>query len=404
MTRLLMILTTILLIIAILSNCRFAKEEPYLDPRGSLYAERTSCQTCHRSVSDQFNETSHFHTSSVFKGEGLDLSEAPVTFDFSEHLRVEIQKRDSQIFQVAYSGNTELQASPFNIIFGSGEKAQTYAYWNDGGLFQLPLSYYTTIAAWANSPGFPENRANFERAIISRCLECHSSYSKEKLVKSGPLKVTKQVVKGSILFGIDCQRCHGPAARHVEFHTENAGEKQPRYIQTFKSLSRQQKIDVCAVCHSGNDQLTQRSTFGFKPGDTLSNFYYPRYTSSGTEDDVHGKQFQMMAASACFIKSDMDCSTCHDPHRSGNELPAALVQKCLDCHKGQKHPDIDQKGTALLNNCIDCHMPLQASRQIHFQVAGKDQKEPYMLRNHKIGIYQKETELILSYLRKIGEK
>jgi hypothetical protein len=75
-------------------------------------------------------------------------------------------------------------------------------------------------------------------------------------------------------------------------------------------LSREQKLDACAVCHSGNDLTTQKSTFLFQPGDTLSNFYFPEFGSSSTAPDVHGKQMQLLAGSACFQNSNtLDCTS-----------------------------------------------------------------------------------------------
>lgn len=393
------IVSLIGLLILCLSQCTGTNESSNADLRGTEYAEPSSCISCHRSITDNYQETSHFHTSSAFDVSNVDTTDVQKkVFRFSDHLKVQIEKRGNKIYQVSFSDETELEARPFDVVFGSGEKAQTYGYWSKNGLFQLPLSYYTTIESWANSPGFPADRPNFQRAIVSRCLECHSSFADHKLVKTGPLSVNKEVVEGSVLYGIDCQRCHGPAAEHVQFHRDNPDEKVARFMTTFKELSRQQKIDQCAVCHSGNDQLTQRSTFEFQPGDTLANFYYPQYTSGTKEDDVHGKQLQMMAASACFIKSDMNCSTCHNPHKSGKELTEVLIQKCKNCHQTVEHPQLSGAGSALLSNCIDCHMPLQESRQISFQVNGSTQKEPYLLRNHKIGIYEAESKRVLRYL------
>jgi len=40
---------------------------------------------------------------------------------------------------------------------------------------------------------------------------------------------------------------------------------------------------------------------------------------------VHGNQYQLFTASACFRKSkDMNCSSCHNPHTTERNNLAAL--------------------------------------------------------------------------------
>src|SRR5690606_40297129 len=64
----------------------------------------------------------------------------------------------------------------FDIVVGSGRKGQSYLYWRSDLLFQLPISHWTGIG-WANSPGYRDGGANFNRPVPPRCLECHSTYA-----------------------------------------------------------------------------------------------------------------------------------------------------------------------------------------------------------------------------------
>src|SRR6185503_20539489 len=63
----------------------------------------------------------------------------------------------------------------FDIVLGSGRKGQTYAFWKEDQLFQLPVSYWTELGEWVNSPGYPDGSAIFTRPITPRCLECHAT-------------------------------------------------------------------------------------------------------------------------------------------------------------------------------------------------------------------------------------
>ena len=398
--RLLCIYFTIGVLVLALSKCSDLKDQRSKDIRGPEYADQKSCVKCHKDVSASFSETAHFHTSAPVTSDLKGLGAGENTFAFNDSLKVVVEKRDDRMFQVAYFNNREIEAHQFDIAFGSGEKAKTFAYWEQNSLFQLPLTYYSSINKWTNSPGFAENEINFKRAIVSRCFECHSSFAETRIVKTGSLSVSEEVVKGAVLYGIDCQRCHGPSSQHVRFHEENPEEKDAKYMTRIAGMSRQQKIDMCAVCHSGNDLQTQKSTFSFAPGDTLSDYYFPQYSRSRKEPDVHGNQYGMLAASACFIRSDMDCSSCHNTHLTEKNNQVLFAQRCMTCHDANTHPptgNLDQ--AALKNNCIDCHMPVKPSRLITFQLAGKSQKTPYPLRSHQIAVYPEETQKIITYLK-----
>ncbi len=86
-------------------------------------------------------------------------------------------ERDSSFYQVNYHFGTEKTARRIDIIVGSGIMGQSYLYWMQNRLFQLPVSYFGAANKWSNSPGFP-NEAIFDRFITSRCLECHSTFAK----------------------------------------------------------------------------------------------------------------------------------------------------------------------------------------------------------------------------------
>ena len=104
--------------------------------------------------------------------------------------------------------------------------------------------------------------------------------------------------KETIVYGIDCERCHGPAKKHVEFHLKNPNVKVANSITSFKTLNRQQKLDACALCHAGNDGMKLKSRFEFKPGDNLSEFFRETKSINDTTNiDVHGNQYRLMAQS-----------------------------------------------------------------------------------------------------------
>jgi hypothetical protein len=350
---------------------------------------------CHRDIVNSYTHSNHYKTSSAVNPRDLkkrtDSLKGRVCFTDTGCVRME--EKDGAAFQSYWVNDRETVSEKFDIAFGSAEKAQTYGYWKENKLYQLPLSWFTSIHSWANSPGFPIGRAHFGRVIESRCFECHASYIGRELVPSGALTVSENLDSNSIVYGINCERCHGPALNHVTFQQENPAAKEGRYITSIKSLSRQQQLDVCAMCHSGNDQETQRTLFAFVPGDTLSHFYYPDFGLSKPLPDVHGKQMQLLRSSRCFRESQLTCTTCHDSHRQEGNAMAGFIAKCMGCHQNSAHAAGMMKAgepadSSQAGNCISCHMPLQSSKTILFNNGAESKNIPYFIRTHRIAIYK----------------
>lgn len=403
--RLLIVLFTgiLFVIAAFFSECN--NDNPKPDLRGDTYSSETTCANCHKNIHNAYIHTAHFNTSGPIMGNMLQAEAiaASHTFIFNDSLKVNVEKRGDSLYQVAYVSNKPVRAQHLDIVFGANVKAQTYAYWKGNMLNQLPLSYFRIINNWANSPGFPSNGVYYDRPIVTRCFECHGSYAEKKFVQTGAMSVGEELQKNSIIYGIDCQRCHGPAANHVKFHLASPAVKTAKYMVTYRSLNKQLKVNMCAVCHNGNDIKTERSTFSYKPGDNLASFYDPAFGMT-TEPDVHGNQAALLQRSKCYINSNLTCTTCHDVHQQEKHDPLISSQKCLDCHKTETHNFCKMAptlGNKITGKCIDCHMPAIPSRLISFKMSAQNQTSPYLLHTHQIAIYPEQTQQVLALLKTI---
>ncbi|MDF2187315.1 multiheme c-type cytochrome [Paraflavitalea sp. CAU 1676] len=377
------------------------------DLRGAQYAGSSTCANCHRSVYDSYVSTAHFHTSSPATNKTVKGSFSPTdnVFNYTAQAKVVMEDRADGLFQTGYLNGAIQGSYPFDIAIGSGRKAQTYLYWKGGQYFQLPVSYFIPAHSWANSPGFPATHPKFDRVIPSTCFGCHSSMVGIKEVKQQGVTAVESFEDNQVIYGIDCERCHGPAATHVNFHQEHPAEKQAMHIMKMATLNNQAKLDQCALCHSGL-KTPQKSPFEFKPGDVLTDYYYPDFTRStkAEEMDVHGNQYQLFTASACFRKSkDMNCSSCHNPHTTERNNLAALSAKCMTCHApaGQQFCTLQSLPVSTLTQrCIDCHMPEQASNKITLLTNGQSSPTPDLIRTHLIRVYPDETSRIMATLKK----
>src|ERR1035438_9840551 len=155
------------------------------------------------------------------------------------------------------------------------------------------------------SPGYDNpHQEDFRRPVPDECLFCHNGYPRANAIAEG----------------IDCQRCHGPGQAHVASSGRAA-------IVNPARLDRDRQLDVCMQCHFETTSLRlpnairryDRDTFSFRPGDPLTDYeiFFDHAPNSGYDDRLEvAHQAYRLRKSACFLKSNMTCTTCHDPHRA----------------------------------------------------------------------------------------
>ena len=377
------------------------------DPRGDAYAGSATCIKCHSDLYKSYLHTAHYMASMPADMNTVHGSFAKSfnTFNITGSQKVVMEKLDSGMYQSYYQNGKLVERHRFDIVLG-GVKGESYLYWKDNGLNQLPISYFTKQAKWLMSPGYAPGVADFTRIITSRCIECHGSYIATLPTDAQKIDAQEQFDKQSLVYSVDCERCHGPGAQHVEFQTNNPGVKTARYIASFSSLPRARKIDVCAECHSGNKSPMLKSTFFFRPGDTLANFKLPDFARAIDTGhlDVHGNQVQLLESSKCFIHSKMDCGTCHDTHQNQRGNIALYTQKCLGCHNLTNHSYCKIATTLnaklISSNCIQCHMPALFTKVILTSNINQTSSTEILVRSHHIAIYPQKTKKILMMLAK----
>ena len=399
--HILVAITAICLLVLAGSRC-MDKNTASTDPRGEAYAGDATCSNCHKNIHASFLSTAHNKSSSPANRQTVKGNFAPPlnAYFYRPDVKVVMEQRDSGLYEVAYMNGIEKRASRFDIAVGSGRKAQTYLYWDGDKIFQLPVSWSVVANSWVNSPNYPPHQVRFDRNIPIGCFECHGSYIKVTSTEVAGTRIMDNFDKNGLVYGIDCERCHGPAARHALFHETHPGESKARYMVSYSSLSLQQKTDMCAVCHSGIHPTIQ-STFHFTPGDTLDNHFFAPSVATAVDDiDVHGNQTQLMKASQCYIKSaSLTCTSCHDTHTSERNNMVAFSLRCMHCHNNENHNFCTMApalGASITNNCIDCHMPAKPSRLITLLSNGQSSPAPNLVRTHFISIYPEATRRFIA--------
>jgi len=419
-SRALFIISIIAFCIMIFSMCMNETSEPEVLPKDTLpeqttagikkdidfqdFAGSSKCQKCHADIYKDHIQTSHFSTSaqalkrnikgSFKKGENI--------FTYNPDLYVAMEKRDTGLYQVVYYKGEEKIALQFGLTIGSGTKGQSFMRWQDNKLFQLPLTYYSIAGKWANSPGFP-NKVQYERPITARCMECHTTYA--DIISPAEME-PEEFDRNRIILGVDCEKCHGSGAEHVKFYSENPNEKEGKYITNPSKLTRQQNLDLCALCHGGRLERKAPS-FTYAVGDSLSVFFNTNSLNKTGRNyisvDVHGNQYGLMSASKCFLKSNtMTCNSCHDIHRNERGKTELFSTRCQTCHSGEhkKTPQLlTVPESAIKSNCIDCHMALEPSHSIVLNTSGMETPKAAAFRSHFISVYNNETKKFIDSLQ-----
>ncbi len=349
------------------------------------FAGASSCAGCHKDIYDNHIKTAHYLTSAEVSDISVkgNFDSGKNEYAFNRSVLVRMEKRNDAYYQVEYFRDTLKKEKRMDIAVGSGTMGQSFLNWQDNHLFQLPITYFSAARAWSNSPGFPD-RVVFNRVITSRCLECHTTFAK---VISEAHKEPEEFDRNKIIYGIDCEKCHGAAAEHVKFHTAHPGDTSAKFIIDPATFSRQQKLELCAMCHGGRLQKLKPS-FSYIPGEKLSDYFLVDTFPPRTDViDVHGNQYGLLRASKCFKMSGMTCNTCHDPHKNDRGKLAMYSQKCISCHGelnsigGATHRRL---GAQVKTNCVDCHMPLQDSKAISVFLEGDAKPTAAKIRSHFI--------------------
>src|SRR5580698_8044970 len=137
-----------------------------------------ACRSCHQHKVETYYRTAHRLTSQT-----ADKNSVVVGFDeganilktSNPNLFFRMDENEKGFFETAVWGtppDTWSRTERLDLVIGSGGKGQSYLFWNEDDLFQLPLGYSTILSQWINAPGYRDGIAKFDRPIIPRCLEC----------------------------------------------------------------------------------------------------------------------------------------------------------------------------------------------------------------------------------------
>ena len=336
------------------------------------YAGSETCQGCHSEIYQSYFTTPMGRSS----GEVGDGS-FPAPFQPSSFLHPSSGIRyrvygDQTASHVEFANTRPTHGRPafrgskrFEYYIGSGAAARGYIFSADGYWFQSPVSYYSRRQVWDVAPGYEEDkRLDVARPVDRQCLECHASRVQH-------IEGTQNRYRGAPFLegAIGCERCHGPAATHVNRMSAGAESGSMEIVNPAR-LEPVRRDSVCARCHlTGEINVARlgRSPSSFQPADVLSDHTVAFVWSPPKDDGIKViGHFEKLWQSRCKqVSGDrLWCGTCHDPHA----VPPAAKRaehfrtRCLSCHEAKLTSEHAKLAESQGNDCTACHMPKTRAR------------------------------------------
>ncbi len=355
-------------------------------PVASAYSNPVACAACHPAQARTHAQTGMgraFSRATPATLEREDFTTRNTYYHQASDTHYRMIRRGDRFFlrrhQLGYLGaETNVVEKEIHYVMGSGNHARTYLHRTpDNRLLQLPLGWYAEGGgSWAMNPGYDRaDHAGFRREVGFACMSCHNGYP--AMAVAGADAQDAPPVYPVLPEGIDCQRCHGPGAAHIEAASQPSRDsaKIKAAILQPRLLDRNRQLEVCMQCHLETTSFSLphavlrlgRGVFSYSPAEPLSAYAIHFDHAPGTG---HEAKFEIVNAayrlrqSVCFAKSAMTCTTCHPAHHAprGAEAARHYSAACRQCHGESKLTAIPAHRGA--TECVTCHMPKRRTEDV----------------------------------------
>ena len=374
-----------------------ALSAPPVAPSRDAFAGAAACASCHADQFTAWQTSTHGTAGGVTDSRG-DGNQARVIapFDgtlirFHDATIIPRQRDGTFSFVVRRPGERDTTLMVDAVIGGGhmvGGGTQGFAtMWSDGTLRFLPFDWsrqnrtwfchtgtrsdkgwqpITTLMRLADCGDWPPSRVLGDAPEFSNCQSCHGSQidlTFDTSAKRWQTRVNS--------FAVNCESCHGPAARHVRLMKSGETPTADIGLPALAALSKTQSVTTCNACHA----LKTRLVSEWRPGADLSQFYSVLLSQLGETPltaDGRTRTFAYQEghlSSDCYRNGGMTCTSCHDPHsqryRTVDELPLpgrTDDRQCTSCHASKVatiSTHTKHAAASIGSRCVSCHMPYQ---------------------------------------------
>jgi tetratricopeptide (TPR) repeat protein len=244
--------------------------------------------------------------------------------------------RPDQVFLEAADTTGQVRSARVAAVFGSGARGFTPLSAEEGkAVRELRLSFSSPHDSWLMTPGSdgdPDALGTPRSAEQSRdCISCHATVI--------AWRASRLDAEASV-FGVQCERCHGPGSAHVQAVLE---QSEAGKIFNPGSLRADRQVEFCGQCHRRPTDLDPFDVLNRAPG-------LARHAAAS------------LMLSACFRRSPpaetISCLDCHDPHRNIDAASDPFRATCLRCHASPEREHWSQAINSS-SDCVGCHMPVE---------------------------------------------
>jgi tetratricopeptide (TPR) repeat protein len=372
---------------------------PPAPPTAADFAGAESCQSCHAAEYATWKRSTHGTAGGV---PGRSTNDVRVIAPFNG---VPIRFRDAVViprqangrfsFLVQREGEPDTTFTVDGVIGGghmNGGGTQGFVTaWPDGTKRFLPFDWSRSNGVWfchtgtrteqgwqpitasmrlADCGDWPPSRVLGDDARFSNCQSCHGSGI--AVAFDSAARRWRTDIRS---LAVDCESCHGPAAKHVRLLRAGGGGADIG-LAALGALNKDRSLATCMGCHA----LKTRLAPGYVPGGSLEAYYTTYLSQLGDKPFTPDGRTRTFAyqeghyASDCYRNGGMTCASCHDPHSQGyrtvdgQPIPGRFDDRqCTSCH-GSKASDVPahtkHPAASTGSQCVSCHMPYEQQHEL----------------------------------------
>jgi tetratricopeptide (TPR) repeat protein len=359
------LLLAIVLCVLLVGNATGAEKLP------TPYAGSTSCRECHEKFYQLWSTSMHGLAmqpwSAVFAKEKLTPHQGDISIG-KEKYRADINEG-----VVIETGPKRKKQYPIEHVLGGKNVYYFLTPLDKGRLQTLPVAYDVNKKEWFDTaasgmrhfPGGERSQTvNWKESPYTFNTACYSCHVSQLSTNYDPENDTYHTTWAEP--GINCETCHGPSAEHNKIAKATpAGQPLPelRIIST-KTMTKQQRSDLCSSCHSKTSPLTLE----YKPEERFFDHFDlvtledPDFYPDGRD---LGENYTLTSwrMSPCVKSGKLDCMHCHTSSGRYRFKKEKFNDACMPCHAdkvssltGHTHHPPESEGS----KCISCHMPMTA--------------------------------------------
>lgn len=368
-------------------------------PSAADFAGAGSCQSCHATEFATWQRSTHGTAGGVPGRAGSNVR-VIAPFDgtpirFRDAVVIPQQAEGRFRFLVQRAGEKDTTYTVDGVIGGghmNGGGTQGFVTaWTDGTLRFLPFDWSRSTRVWfchtgtrteqgwrpitstmrlADCGDWPPSRILGDEPRFSNCQSCHGSG-----ITVGFDSVAQKWRTDVRSLAVDCESCHGPAAKHVRLMRAGPAGADIG-LPALAVLNKEQSLATCMGCHA----LKTRLAAGYAPGAPLDDFYSRYLSQLGDRPFTPDGRTRTFAyqeghyASDCYRNGGMTCASCHDPHTQGyrtvdgEPIPGRFDDRqCTSCH-ASKAADVPahtmHPAASAGSQCVACHMPYEQQHEL----------------------------------------